>query len=448
MIKSMEQKITGPIFEKHPEIGEVVNKELDAGLSCQIPLALYTDESGTLGKNTDYSFEELISDLGSKDFSDLTAKNEFVRLADVITAWNVFQHFYPYFDVVDVNWDRELTNGLISALEDETETDFFYTLSRMVARLKDGHGNVYHRFWMEQAGLPIKVDWIENRVVVTVSRDPAHFQRGDIILEIDGVTAEKALLNSEEFISGSPQWKRWKSLNRFGYGEPGTLARLTMKRDEEILEIEIDRNFKEVLNENTKPNIEILENGIYYVNLDKASWEEISGKIDDLANAKGIIFDLRGYPNSNHQIICHLLEKNDTSNAWMQIPLIIYPDQENVAGYQKIGWNLAAREPHIKGKVVFIVYGGCISYAESFMSFIEHYKLAEIVGQPTAGTNGNVNPFTLPGGFRVVWTGMKVLKHDGSTPSRRDSTHSTCRKNDPRGEGRPGRIFGKSLGGC
>jgi hypothetical protein len=25
-----------------------------------------------------------------------------------------------------------------------------------------------------------------------------------------------------------------------------------------------------------------------------------------------------------------------------------------------------------------------------------------------------VNPFTLLGGYEVVWTGMKVLKHDGS----------------------------------
>jgi C-terminal processing protease CtpA/Prc len=48
------------------------------------------------------------------------------------------------------------------------------------------------------------------------------------------------------------------------------------------------------------------------------------------------------------------------------------------------------------------------------MSFIEHYKLAEIVGQSTAGANGNVNPFAIPGGFRVTWTGMKVTKHDGS----------------------------------
>lgn len=29
------------------------------------------------------------------------------------------------------------------------------------------------------------------------------------------------------------------------------------------------------------------------------------------------------------------------------------------------------------------------------------------------GTNGNVNPFALPGGYTVVFTGMKVIKHEG-----------------------------------
>jgi C-terminal processing protease CtpA/Prc len=64
--------------------------------------------------------------------------------------------------------------------------------------------------------------------------------------------------------------------------------------------------------------------------------------------------------------------------------------------------------------VVFLTDGRAISYAESFMSFVEHYRLAEIVGQPTAGTNGNVNVLTLPGGYQVPWTGMRVVKHDGS----------------------------------
>lgn len=98
----------------------------------------------------------------------------------------------------------------------------------------------------------------------------------------------------------------------------------------------------------------------------------------------------------------------------MQIPQIIYPDQENIVGYQKMGWNLMAKTPHFKGRIVFITDVRAISYPESFLSFIEHYNLGEIVGQPTAVTNGNINPFVLPGDFRIVWTGTKVLKYDGS----------------------------------
>jgi len=36
------------------------------------------------------------------------------------------------------------------------------------------------------------------------------------------------------------------------------------------------------------------------------------------------------------------------------------------------------------------------------------------VGETTAGTNGNINQIALPGGYRIVFTGMKVLKHDGT----------------------------------
>lgn len=413
----MENRTTiysGQLFDAVPKVGEVIKKELDAGLSCFIPIALYSDEEETLEKNERYPFKDLISEMEAHDFGSITADNEFVRLADVAIAWNVFQHFYPYFDVVDVDWDLELTNTLRRALKDTNEDDFFHTLCHLVAQLKDGHGNVYHRVFMDQTGLPIKVDWVEDHVIVTASEDPNTFKRGDIILNIDGKRAEQALLDAEEFISGSAQWKRYKSLIRFGYGKKGTVAKLEVLRGNESFEVELERAFENMVAEPAKPGIESLENDIYYVNLDQAPWNEIAARLDDLANARGVIFDLRGYPKGNHQIICHLLEKNDTSNAWMQIPQIIYPDQENIVGYQKIGWNLVAKKPRIEGKVAFITDGRAISYAESLLSFIEHYKLGEIVGQPTAGTNGNINPFIVPGDYRIVWTGMKVLKHDGS----------------------------------
>jgi C-terminal processing protease CtpA/Prc len=48
------------------------------------------------------------------------------------------------------------------------------------------------------------------------------------------------------------------------------------------------------------------------------------------------------------------------------------------------------------------------------MSFVEHYRLGEIVGSPTAGTNGNLSEITAPSGCRTTFSGLRVTKHDGS----------------------------------
>ena len=34
--------------------------------------------------------------------------------------------------------------------------------------------------------------------------------------------------------------------------------------------------------------------------------------------------------------------------------------------------------------------------------------------QRSGGSNGSVNRTDLPGGWRLLWTGQRVLKHDGS----------------------------------
>jgi C-terminal processing protease CtpA/Prc len=81
---------------------------------------------------------------------------------------------------------------------------------------------------------------------------------------------------------------------------------------------------------------------------------------------------------------------------------------------ERSGWPVWAEKPRLTAKAAFLTDGRAISYAETYLGIVEAFQLAEIVGAPTAGTNGNVNPFTLPGGYWVAWTGMKVLKHDGS----------------------------------
>ena len=200
----------------------------------------------------------------------------------------------------------------------------------------------------------------------------------------------------------------------FGLGEPGTPAALRIRRDEQTQDLTILREKGWFSTGQDTRRIEKRDDGIFYVNLSHTKMPEIDARMEEIAQARGVVFDLRGYPNGNHGVIGHLLTEADTSTAWMRIPQIIYPDHERVAGYSMVGWQLQPAAPHIEGHVVFLTEGRAISYAESFMSFIEHYRFADIVGQPTAGANGNVNPFTLPGGCVVSWTGMRTVKHDGS----------------------------------
>ena len=48
------------------------------------------------------------------------------------------------------------------------------------------------------------------------------------------------------------------------------------------------------------------------------------------------------------------------------------------------------------------------------MGMVDYYKIGITVGDTTAGANGDVNFIPLPGGYNVMWTGLKVLKNDGS----------------------------------
>ena len=93
--------------------------------------------------------------------------------------------------------------------------------------------------------------------------------------------------------------------------------------------------------------------------------------------------------------------------------MVALPDREGWS-WSESAWDLPPNKPRLSAEVAFLTDGRAISYAESILGIVEHYKMGEIVGGTTVGTNGNVNPFTLPGGHRVVWTGMRVLKHDGS----------------------------------
>jgi C-terminal processing protease CtpA/Prc len=422
VIRSVQAKENGLLFDRYCKLGEYKKKEIGSGLTAIIPLALYGNDEFTFPKADAQKLSVLKEQL--ENTSTDPDKDLYTRTGDIIIAWNVFQHFYPYFDVTKTNWNDAFITAIKEAYISKTGYDFYRTLQKLVAKLKDGHGDVSGTVTAgnEDFALALQWAWIEGQLVITkVLNDNIQIKAGDIVTAINRIPAEKYFQNVYQYISAAtPGWLDYRAQTETLLGRQDSEVTLTVLDDQNTKkEIMVMRSLSygdyfRKLNDINKEGFRKIKDSIYYINIGKASMKEIAGKLSDLQNAKALICDLRGYPQGNHELISYFLLQNDTSRSWMRVPEIIYPDQENITGYREMGWEMKPLQPHLNAKVFFIIDGRAVSYAESYMSFIEHYKLATIIGQPSAGTNGNVNTFTLPGPFQIAWTGMKVLKHDGS----------------------------------
>jgi len=405
-------------FRQVPKLGEATIKPLGAGLWCRVPLALRIVRNRTWGPPSPVPLASLNRGLGRLAPRHLEASDRDARMAAIIVAWNVYQHFYPYFDVVQVDWDAVLPETLREAVDTGGGEDFKRLLKRFVKRTKDGHGGVEGPGTPGRWGCPpFRVDWIERKIVVTSVWNDCALKPGDILLEIDGRPAVEVLKYEEGVISGSPQWVRLCALNKLGYGMWGTKARLKVVRDGRVLRFVAARTSWKSTTGIPQDTVRFaeLKPDVFYVHLPSFAMKDIEKRMQLLAQARAVIFDMRGYPGQGvTEVINHLLRRKDTAGTWMRIPRIIYPDRERLVGYEDEGWSLKPMRPRIQGKVVFLTDARAISYSESLMGFVEGYKLGEIVGEPTAGTNGNINRIGLPGRYTITWTGMRVVKHDGS----------------------------------
>jgi len=390
------------------KIGDYISKNIGSNLVCIMPVVLYGTSEQTYPIPDTASTRKLNDELRHIPNLYLNIKHPVAKLANIIIAWNVLQHFYPYFDVVQVDWEKELLLSLKDVLNVKTEADYFKSICRMISKLEDGHGVVSCNN-IDRWGFPVSFAYIENKVVISGSNSSL-FKRGDIIESIDGRSAIEELNLQESLISGSPQLRRYRALNMFGSDFSQTTSKITLYRDGQKLTIKGDRKIRCNLffNALTKGNLERLDcgDGIYYENSRPVDFDK---EINNLIKAKGIIipslFDF-------FKILPHLIKEKARSPI-MNIPITKYPDREKVV-FDTAKWEIEPIKPLINARVVFIEEPFNISSGETFLSIIEYYKLGKLVGDTTAGTNGNVNFIPLMGGYSIMWTGMKVLKQDGS----------------------------------
>jgi C-terminal processing protease CtpA/Prc len=339
------------------------------------------------------------------------------RLASVMVAWNALQHFYPYWDVVDADWPAELPIALGDAATDPDAASFTRTLERMVAASDDGHATVASPE-SASGSLPLLMAWVDGAVVVTAVRGEVGVSVGDVVTAIDGRRIEEALAETEaRTAAATPGYLRVKALRALSMGSIGDTRRLTLSRadgvrEEAVVTLEpIDPHLAEA-----RPDVVAeLETGVVYVDLARLDTERLRADLARLVEARALVLDMRGYPidpPAVRRLLSHLAEV-PVRSAQLSVPTYRLPDQVGVT-FERQQWTLAPRRPILEAeRVVLLTDARAISAAEDLSAVIEGHHMAEIVGAPTAGTNGNIDRIRLPTGHQVVWTGLQVRKRGG-----------------------------------
>nr|WP_315423550.1 S41 family peptidase [uncultured Pedobacter sp.] len=402
------------LFEAKIHTDEVIEKYFKNGIFCVVPLSICKKDQLSLTQKSIFVEAE------KKDYIDTTAKNNTVKglwTANIIKAWNIFRHFYPYSDEMQIDWDALLHNSLVSIQEAKTQEDFMTVLSLLTEKLNDGHIYITTPSEMKSRyTIPAEAVIVEKKIIIS-KVDSNIFNKslkvGDEILEIDGRNALELFDKKRKNVSGSPQWKNNVTINQIFLGERYSEILIKIKTTKnEVKEVHLLRGLRLKDRFPDFPSREI-DKDIYYINLCNTKMWQINDLLPKLNDSKHIIFDLRGYPKDDFgQLLSCFMKKADTVK-WFSIPRIIYPDYAKVT-YLKTGWNINPSISQLRAKAYFLVNANAISYAESLLGFIKYYHLGIIVGEPTAGANGDVNFFDLMGGYNVRFSGVKVRNLDGT----------------------------------
>jgi C-terminal processing protease CtpA/Prc len=380
--------------------------DLGNGVWAMVPLSLYVNAEGTMPQGTYQT---------PATYFVWSAADRTTRLAGVILAWEIPQNFYPYFDTVQTDWPAALTSALTSAATDTGAADYTATLQRLGAALKDGHVTVVGGPVL--SALPLIWDWVENQLIVTYVWDGQGqgIAAGDRVISIDGTPVEDAIAAEEQLVSAAtPQRLLYRALMGLSSCNGATMQ-LVVEPYSSRRTTRTEQFSCATPQPWTAPRgdpVQQLQPGIYYVDINQVTAGEWEQALPDLAAAEGIVFDLRGYPQT--QAYLDNLSARPLASERFLTPEPSQPDEVNLTFDESGEWALPPTAPDLSARRVFLTDASAISQAETVMGIVKYYGLAQIVGGPTAGTNGDINYIYLPAGFSMIFTGLKVLMQDGS----------------------------------
>ena len=349
--------------------------------------------------------------------NDYTILQYEYRLLALFRFWNVIYYLYPYKYLMDQSWDVTLSEFIPYFINSNDELTYRKVVVQLATRLNDGHAftNVtppFDRYKFKY------IAFIDSSTVIRTSLEGSLLERGDIILSIDGKSIRDIRDSIAAFIPSSNKRYTDNAVNGCIFNSIMDSCIITVMRNQQIMTF---REGKKTLPKEMESShfFHNISSDIGYVNLELIKESDIPVLMDTINPFGGIIFDLRNYPRNTGDLLFNLIQTRSLHYA-----SAIYVDFSRLGAFYKqeciinLPDELWKGRKTYKGKIVFLINELTMSMAET-MAMILRSNGIILVGTPTAGANGGVHFFRLPGNITVYYPLYGLYYPDGEEVQRK-----------------------------
>ena len=353
--------------------------------------------------------------------------SEGVRLLGLFRFWNTARYFFPYMYVNGGDWNAVLPEFIPRVMAARNAEEYHLAILELTARLNDAHVGANSATITAALGgraPSFEARAIDGWIVVWrlargASPDANGLQVGDVITHINGEGVSERRRRLTKYVAaGNPAVFQRK------------LVTIVLRGHDDSSTYTIERNGMTLTRRVTMaprpamtgapalPMYPVTElarvlpnSNIGYINMGDLNQAQVDSAIAIVRNTDGIVMDVRNYPRGTMYRFAQFF--NPAARPFVLFTGIdsTYPGQ---VGFFPGGLaGLPNGNPdHFRGRVAILVDERTQSHAEFTVMALRTSPENKVIGSQTAGADGNVTPFVLPGGIRTVFTGLGVYYPD------------------------------------
>lgn len=364
-----------------------------------------------------------------RKYSTMHYPNTGYRLLALFRYWNIIQYYFPYKDLIGEDWKDVLEEFIPKVVNAKNDVEYALNILELIGRVHDTHANIWG--WsplLNHFGLRypnVKLSFIEGKAVVVDFFDDSSLMAtglkiGDIIVSVNDKLVEEIVNERLKYTPASNYTTKLRDIANNLLRTTDTLINVKFIRDNNPEELTLKTYSSTEINiskyQRNDTCFRLINKDIAYIDNELLQNKYLPELWKKIRKTKGLILDLRNYPSDFplYGLSSYLMPNN--------IPFVKFskgsienPGLFTYSGTSSVGRN---NKKYYKGKIVIIINEITQSSSEYHAMAYRVHPNAVVIGSTTAGADGNVSEFYLPGGLRTMISGIGIYYPDGAGTQR------------------------------